>query len=348
MTVDELNRLAKWVEENLTPNLGAYDNLATVLKHNAEQNQKQPLKSSLEELQSVLLNQPIEELTIEQADLLKMNQISTFVGTEGLRWLKSIVTEGEYDPASAAGEMRSAYTTINRAIESFDTLTRTMRAIGIVENNDFSLEEGIIARIHFKGNAAITDIVKLKKWSADWNDIARGLAMAVDERPEDVRVVGASTGSVIMILCVTLSVAKILVSLSKSATAISMNTLNIANSLEDLRHKKVLNKGIEEAMRLEINRIKSEGVATALTDAKKMIPGKLNNTNEKLLETSVEKYLAFTEHGGEIDMLAPPDSADEEFGFAKEVEELKLGIQEVRKIKAEVQLLISQRDDGVA
>lgn len=341
MTVDELLQLCKWLNQNLAPNITAFSNLSTVLTQNAQNSPKQPLREQLKQVETALRAMPIEELTAEQTDLLEQNSVLEYLGPDGWRWVQSLIREGDYDPSTAASEMHGALTIMQNTVTSFDDVVSSLKAIGLSEPKPFSRGDGIITRIHFKDKADITDVVALKRWSAEWNDIARGLATAVGEKPEDVRVVGAATGSLILILSVPLAIVKLIVSLSKSANTIATNTLSILNGMEDLRHKKVLNQAMEAAMRAEVDRIKTEGASTALIDVKALLPKDIKPDQEKLLKVAVEKYFSFTEKGGEVDMLAPPTPTDEETEVVDGIENLRVGIEEVRKLNANLQLLIA-------
>jgi hypothetical protein len=347
MTVDEIIQLHKWLGKHVEPNIGIYESLAAALAHNAQQSAQQPIRDQLAALEVAMMAMPIQELTSEQTQLLEENNVLKYFGVPGQLFIDAVIKESKYDAATASKEMSTASSLVRNTVNTFTNLISSLNSVGITEPAPFKIEAGIVTRVRFTGNASITDVVELKKWSTEWNDIARGLATAVGERPEDVHVIGAATGSIVFILGVPVAIVKLLVSLSKSASTISTNIINIQNGIEDLRHKKVLNAAIESAMREEIQRLKSQGGNDALDNLKYLIGGDIRPENEKLLKSAATKYLNFTEKGGEIDMLAPPQPAEEDYELVKSLDGIREDIEDVRKLKETLQLLIANNSVGV-
>ena len=53
-------------------------------------------------------------------------------------------------------------------------------------------------RVEFREGALIDNVKSWKYWSKEWYDISRGITMALDRAPEDIRVVSAGRGSILM------------------------------------------------------------------------------------------------------------------------------------------------------
>lgn len=47
------------------------------------------------------------------------------------------------------------------------------------------IEGRVTIRVQFKDEASISDVAKWKKWSNEWHEIVRGVALCIDESPED-------------------------------------------------------------------------------------------------------------------------------------------------------------------
>ena len=74
--------------------------------------------------------------------------------------------------------------------------------------SETELPDEILIRVSFTNAASISNIVDLKRWSREWHDIARGIAMAHGASPESIRVVGAGKGSIVVDLAVIYAIAK--------------------------------------------------------------------------------------------------------------------------------------------
>ncbi len=343
MIVDELYGLAVWLNREVAPNLVLYDNLASVLEHNARNAQKSGVSQPLQDLENMLAKMPMERLTAEQTELLKANGAHPYLGKEGLNRFKRIVRGNTFDPATASEDARTAYNRVNETVVKLESIRSALEAASVRVERPFVIDEGIVTRLHFKDKANIGDVAELKKWSTEWYDIARGISAAVGEKPEDVRIIGASTGTVILVLATTIAVASTLAILALRANTISKSVLDVLNGIEDLRHKKVLNKTIEEAMKAHAEEIKASGVAEAVKDVKTQIGKAIDKEVEAQLQKAVEKYFAFTEKGGEIDMIAPPKlETDEEVEIVRGITQLQDAIEGVRLGRSNLQIMLGK------
>lgn len=134
--------------------------------------------------------------------------------------------------------------------------------------------------------------------------------------------------------------------LAKRANSIAKSVLDVQNSMEDLRHKKVLNQAIEEAMKAQAKAIADNGVDAAIADVKASIGHEISKEVDGQLKKAVQKYFTFTEKGGEIDMIAPPNAADnDDVAISDSIAELNASIQEVRMVKANMQKLLGNGGD---
>lgn len=167
-------------------------------------------------------------------------------------------------------------------------------------------------RIRFKDAVEIENVSQLKKWSAEWYDISRSLAMAAGERPEDVEVKGATTGSLIFVLGASLSVAVIVGLIMKQVASTVKSSMQIAHRLQDWKMRKVADAEVERVLLARRKRVEDDGVQDALDLVKEKIGARISGDVENSLKKSIEMMFSFTSKGGEVDMLPPPEPANDD------------------------------------
>lgn len=349
MKVPELYSFNKWMQKFGKAALAEYQTLASVLRHNSTQPQKQVVEEPLAQLLKSLKSMPMEMLTNEQLGLLQYFEIARLVGTAGEEHVRQTVIKSDYDPATAAEEIQKNTQTLSNAINKMNQIGSALDNLSFLSELDFEEAGRATIRIQFKEEASISDVVEWKKWSAEWHDIIRGVALCVDESPENTKVVGADNGSLIMILSGTVGFVAALALITKHLSSIVKEGLVIANAIEDLRHKKILNKAIENSLKDQQTKITKEGVKTIVNEIKKALPNNLNGEQETALTKAVEKFLKFNELGGDVDFISPEepeieDDEAEQLASAKQILEIRETIEQIRSMRAEIKLLT---DDSI-
>ena len=347
MEVAQVISLANWYDENVPEIISGYQGLKSKLDHNATQPQKQPLLEELENLEAGLSDMSFSQLTKEELDLLKDIGALRYLGLPGAQFVRNSVTTSDFDPATAASEIGDAFQLLNGVMGRLDKARSDLLELRFDENSHKRDEvDHPLIRVRFKEGAAIDDVALLKKWAADWYDITRGAAISVGETPQSVKVVGASNGSVIVTLGTIASVTVVLAIIAKNAGRIAHEYLKIANSIEDLRHKKLLNKAIEKELVQQQSKVHENGVEDALDEIKEKVP-EIVKSELNALRKSVEKYFDFYKKGGDVDFIPPhkktEDADENEQGVMEEIayhaeENTKLleVIEEVRKQDAAI------------
>jgi len=312
MDVSQIINLAEWYRSNVPPVTKIYSQLQQKLQHNAQQAQKQPLRDDLENLLTALGEISFERLTNEELDLLHKHEVLQFLGYHGQKFVNSTVSTSEFDPVSAAADMNKALGNLNNALNRLNSVQTALSELQLdLHEIDEQYSDFPLVRVRFKENASLNDVVSLKKWIADWYDITRGAALSVGETPEAVRVVGANNGSVIITLASVATVTTVLAIIAKNAGRIVGEGLSIANDIEDLRHKKRLNKVIEDELKKQQAEIKENGVADTIAELKSSLPNLVSKSIDNELKKSVEKYFKFYESGGDVDFIPPRVEATE-------------------------------------
>ena len=228
MNVDELYRLGTWYADQFPDLNKRYKALLDPLNHNASQPEKRPLEDQLNALTEFLADQHFDELSIEQLKMLSSLGVDAYIGPEGAAYVEASVRTSNYDPATAVARLNEAIQSIN------DTRAKLAAYVDAVNGLEFGpddvlADEGFITiRVGFQSDVAINNVTDWKDTAKDWYDIVRGLSMACDEKPEDVKVIGAATGSVILIMAGTLAFTTLLARVSKNITSVAKDIIEVA------------------------------------------------------------------------------------------------------------------------
>lgn len=351
MQLSELIGFSEWYLNLFQELQPKYQELHRILKHNSQQQQKIPLEEGLNDLDNYLKEMNLSVLTDQQISILKMYAIDTLLGEAGHSFIDTTIRKSEFDPATATEEISEA---IKQLVEA---KTRTNGIVDAFKGLDMPTAEPEIGegktmvRIHFTEDASIKNISDLKRWSGIWSTIIRGVALSVNEAPEETQVVGAARGSIILEIAGTLELVGVLVAISKSISSVMMDILKVKISMEELRSNKLLNREVEAAFKKQINEIEVQGVKTNLEEIRAHLKIPLAPENEKGVKESIEKALEFYNKGGELDFVSPKqtdedtnesrDSAD----FSLKISELKNLIEDQRALKRKLPQLTHQTSE---
>jgi hypothetical protein len=362
MEVDELYYLSVWVQENGQLAARKYQALLKLMDANLaqnNQNQKQPIREAWQDLYGELKRIQLTELNFQQLQHLEDIGLMEYLGEQGARYVKRTVKESAYDPATGAEEIKKAHLSINSAVQRFKGLQQALDALKLLPGSVENVvdDDEALARIQFTSDASINNIADLKKWSNDWNDIVRGVGLCVGETPHSVRVVGASQGSILVWIGGTMLFVSFMAHMSRKVSGIVLDGLRVAEAIEDLRHKKISNSAIEQALRdqQKENETKAE---QKLFEELKIKAVDFQPEHEAHLKTAVKKFIQFSKKGGAVDYIQPPrDDAEEEADengeapadnpVAEVTQELRELISEIRSIKGET-YLIEHKPEGEA
>ncbi|MER8729273.1 hypothetical protein NKH28_05445 [Mesorhizobium sp. M1227] len=306
MNIFELYDLASWYKTYLKPLRTLYTELHNATSNNASQPSKVPIEAPLSALVQFLNEMAIGQLSLQQLALLRDLKVQELVGPEGARWIGSIVRAEAYDPATTNQNVADAIEAINAAGQKLSGYATAVDQLGL-DREKLSDEDGrITVRIGFRNDASIRNIKDWKTSADEWYQIVRGVAMMSGEAPEDAKVIGASTGSVILVLSVTYALSRLLATIAKHITSTAKEVLSLQAALENLRQQKILTKTMEA----EFDRLRNEARAGAEkrieAQIAAMVPGAVDGDKTNALGKAIQKLLRFGESGGEIDFVAPP------------------------------------------
>lgn len=345
MDVDELVGLAEWMDEYVAPAMSVYEHLVAAMEHNASNGSKVPLREHLDSIRQAMLDMPVSQLSYQQADLLNYLLVEDLIGERGWLFIESTIKEGNYDPASAASEARRAKARLDSTLQQFKQIHQALGVVGLADEPEYEHADKVTIRVRFKDGVEISNVSQLKKWSAEWFDISRGLAMAANERPEDVVVKGATTGSIILVLGASLTVATMVALIMKQVASTVKLSMEIAHTLQDWKMRRIADAEIERSLQARRKAIEDSGTRDALHLVKEKLGAQIAGEAENALTKSIEKMFSFSAKGGEVDMLPPPEPSDDENREEPTVDAIRTiteSVEEMRTLKAQTQLLIER------
>ena len=205
----------------------------------------------------------------------------------------------------------------------------------------------------FTDDAKLENVVDFKKWGAEWHDIGRGIAMAHGLSPQDIRVVGATNGSIVIELAVVYGVAKTVSAILLEGLKVADRVLDIRMKTEQLREMKLSNEKIVRELEAEGEKEKGEAIAKIVEATCKQLGLNKNGDGDKVsaLEKAIQKLVGFIEKGGELDAVVP-EGADPGDGATEEakqqfsqIKQLRGAFQEVRVLESKIKQLENKLDE---
>lgn len=310
MEVSELVELADWFDDQVPPVRTAYENLLTVMQHNASQADKRPLETELERLVGALEEMSFDELSLQQLQVLERLDVRDYLGPDGVQFLDQTVRTANYDPATAVSRVQSVITNINNTTSALNAYRGATEQLQLQPKDLEDVPDRIVIRIGFENDATIDNVTDWRDSSREWYDIIRGISLAANESPEDTKVIGAATGSIILILAATVAVTSMLAVISKNITSVAKDIIGVGVARENLRQQKILTTAMEaEFTKVEAKK-RADALKTVMAELKKHIHKSVMADAKVALEASVKKLLEFNEKGGIVDFVAPSESEE--------------------------------------
>ena len=347
MNVDELNALTAWVQDNIVRKKipEKYQALHQKLQQSTRQNQqKQPFDAERDELLEALKSVPLDQLSVDQLAFLNRLGIAPNVGRTGVAAVEDLLYKNVLDAATSAKELEAMHKELKQGIDKASQIRSGLA--GCVDQAT-AIDAGVLVRVAFAHDAAIGNVVDLKKWSSVWHDIGRGVAMVNDAAPEDVRVVGAKKGSIVVELAVTYMIARTVTDIILLVLKVTEKVVSIRRQAEEVRGLGLKNDKIARELDKEADEIKKES-AEEITQT---IIGRLGKDKvgqgdkSTALQKSVKNLIDFLEKGGEVDCVVPDGEADEEGGDgAGDLDSIREASQEIRRLERRIKQL-EHKDD---
>jgi len=341
MNVSELFSLTKWIHTEITQAGIAqrYQELYAVLYNNTQPNQtKQPFEAQKENLVLAIQNVPLYQLTKDQLVFLDNLGIGTTVGDQGIAVVEDILFKNAIDVASAAQRIQAIAQSLSAGTSKAEQLRTGLT--DCVSEEPYELNDEILMRIGFKGDASLNNVVDFKSWGSAWYDIGRGIAMAHGGSPEDVKIIGATKGSIILELSIAAGMVTTISGIILAALKVAEKVLDIRKKAEEIRGLKLTNDKIAHDLETAADKEKAIGIEAIAKDFTDQLGIATDGEGDKVkaLESAVKHLVVFLEKGGDVDFVLPEDEELED-DAAEKHQQLRVAFQEIRYIERKLALI---------
>ena len=342
MNVPELYALTVWVDEHIrTPSIVAkFEALRAALHKYAQPNQQgQAFETQKQQLIEALEAIPLHSLTKDQLKFLGSLGIASVVGQEGVENIENLLYKNVIDVATSAAEIGKIVVGVTNGLAKSKLIRDGLSEC--VSDEEYEVDDEVMMRIYFTGNAAMSNISEFKRWGRTWFDIGRGLALAHGLKPDDVKIVGATRGSIVIEMAVVSGIATTASFIILRGLKIAEKVLDLRMKAEELRGMKLKNEKIAQELEDEADAQKKEGIEQIAAEAAK----ELNLHNSKsgdvavALRKTVQEMLGFVENGGEVDFVIPDEDPDSDEDVPKETLLLRTTFEEIRRIESKISLI---------
>lgn len=347
MNVSELFDLIYWVTDEIvsTEIPQKYQTLQQILQQHSQPNQqKQPFDSQKNDLIETIKNVPLRKLTKDQLVFLKELGIGQAVGEEGVNTIEDILFKNVIDVATSAQKLQKMHQALSQGITKSDQIKSGLD--GCVAQEEYEAENEVLIRVSFAGHAEMSNVTEFKNWGNIWYEIGRGIAMAHNKTPEDVRIVGATKGSIIIEMAVIACIATTTSGIILAALKVAEKVLVIRKKAEEIRNLKLQNKKLASDMEKEADKEKEAGIEEISKKIIQDLKLKQDGEGDKInaLDKAVKNLVNFIESGGEVDFIIPEEEVegDEDEKTSPEYKGLRIAFQEIRQLESKIKLLESK------
>ncbi len=346
MNVVELYTLTKWVVRELIESklLDKYSNLQAILQQNADQSSvafEEPKNDLIESIGKVDLT----TLTKDQVAFLDQIGILQAIGRKSEQQIEDILFRHRLDIITVVEKFQIIIDNLNNGIGKMNFLREGLE--GCIQDDIDEYGDDIIIRVSFLDDASISDVTKFKDWGAKWHNIGRGIAIAHNKAPEDIKIVGASKGSVILDFATIYVIAKTLSSIIREALVLYEKVLEIKKKSSEIKHINLKNDVLKQTSTILKKASEAEeeaGIKEILDTHVKKLKLKKTVDGDKITELnkSITDVVNFVRKGGEVDFVIPeqiaPDS-DEENPPEDKFAEIRESAKEIRILDNKLKLI---------
>lgn len=340
MQVRELLELTAWIDRQIksTGVAKKVQALHKVLEQNKNvrnNQQQQPFEEQKNDLIKTIKVIDTTPLTNEQERMLSRMRVLENIGSSGVSKVEDILFRNNLDIATASNKIKEVFDQISNASNTSDQLKASLSPL--IEEEDSGSNEpedsDVIMSVRFQNEVSLNNVTDFKRLGSSWWEIGRGIAMAHDCAPEDVRIVGAQKGSIVVELAVIAVIATTTSTIILSALKVAERVLSIRKQVEEIKGLKLSNKKLEGDLEKEADKEKKEGLENITNEMAETLNINQNGDGEKykVLEKSVKHLVDFVEKGGEVDFFSQGDE-----NAPEEHEKLKRNFSEIKKLEKRV------------
>lgn len=344
MQIEELLNLSSWFTENVEKNNVPqnYTKLFIKMNANVRRQNGQPHQSFIEEKNNLfesLSKIDFDELTIEQIKFLKELKVDNLINRNAVDLINKELTNNNLDISGATNIIKEYNDTVTNALNKFNEINVSLAEYFTDDVDNEIGKNEVLMRVYFQDGVAISNLNDLKKISNNWYDISRGIAMAMNQTPEDFRVISAKKGSIIIDLAVAVGVATAVSKILLETLKVADRVLDIRKKVEEIKSLKLTNRKIELELKKEADTERDNGIKNIVEETINQLGLKKESEGDKItaIEKSIKKLIDFTENGGQVDFVQNEKTVDENL---REINlQLKNNIEEIRRLESKIKYL---------
>ena len=346
MQVSELHQLVDWVDVNIRQsNLQAhYQQMTQALQQNTARRNNQPpvsFESQKVQLFNTLEEINILELNLSQQKLLTSLKLDSLLGQSAIDQIEDILFRNQLDIVNAHKQFSSMQQKLNSGYTLLNQLKQPLDAIQTDAVDEDTLRKNeTLMRVHFQHHSSISNMEEFSSWGERWKSISDGFTFATGGSVQDIRITGASKGSVIL-------------ELVANTTLIGMIGGGIKWTLDSIKTGLEIRHQIVATQKLKIEKKTQEVILQQLQEAQKAHRKEsIDDITEKLIEEhklnedgdrgdirprlkpAVRELYDFIDGGGEVDFTAHEEQEPEQ-----KVELLTQNISDVRTLTEELKAI---------
>lgn len=341
MQVEELVRFLDWLDEEVRkPDLvNLYQQLHKILNSNAQPNQEQqPIESQKDALIEAVLKVRLNALNYAQTRFAEHIGLLDLVGQRAKEAIEEVLYKNVIDIATSAQKIKKFQDSLSNLLGKMTQVSTGLSPY--VEGAPPEYDEALI-HIRFQHDASINNIVDLKKWGNAWYEIGRGIALINQLPPEDIKIIGASRGSIVYDLVVVYAVANTLTGIILLVLKVADRVLDIRMKAEELRKMKLSSDNVVQELKKEAKKVKEDGQANVLEKIK--ADKQLDGEQENALRNAIGKIFDFISNGGEVDVHIKEEEVEEaQQGKSKNkrvIAEINKSFKEIKRLEEKSRLL---------
>lgn len=344
MNVSELFDLTNWINTYIRkPDLvSKYTALQSALQTYAQPNQRgHSFEAERKDLIEFIKDIPSHSLTKHQLEFLNSIGIGNYISSEGVAYIEDILYKNVIDVADSAAKVAKIVESINNGLSRTEQIQTGLSEC--VEIEEYEAKGDVLIRVTFTGEASLKNVSDFKEWGKIWYEIGRGIALAHDKTPEDIRVIGATKGSIVIELAALATIAGTTSYIIMEGLKVAEKVLDIRKKAEELKGLKLKNSALAQDLEKCADDEKAEAVESITKDAasKLKINPKKDGDKISALNKSVKLLLDFVENGGEVDFVMhnDPDSDEEDQALVEELKSLRDNFSEIRLLEDKIKAL---------
>lgn len=316
MEVTELYDLTTWVADEIVDhsdhgNLqNDYTALFNILEANVSSGEKQPFEQAKENLLEHLEAIEFSTLTNSQVDFLEKSDLMPVIGKAAPTKIKNILRD-VLDIATAAQKIQQMRDQLTKGLERIGMLSEGLKdCVPPSEDYNELLPGGILTRVSFHGDVGIGNMADFMERAETWHRIGHGLARAHDTPVEDIRIVGASRGSILIDFVLSSEIAYTIILITGSILLVLEKIGNIRLTAARIRNLNLKNRKIAADLEKEIDEEKKEGKAKIKEEQAERLG--ISGEKGNALDIAIDELINFIDNDGEIDVYLPPPPEEEE------------------------------------